>query len=152
MAEPTEPCGAQAPPDGAAADRVAGMPAPALTLDHVHLRSADAAAAAAWYVRVLGATLVRQVDGPRPRHELRLGGLTLLVNVILPGEACGPAPAAPHAGLEHLGFTVADIDAAAAALAARGAEFALPPTTIRGRRIAFIKGPDGVPVELLQAG
>lgn len=126
--------------------------APPLRLDHVHLRSPDAAAAAAWYIRVLGATLVERRDGPRPRFELSLGGLTLLINVILPGEACGPAPAAPHAGMEHLGFTVVDIDAAAAAFAARGAVFDLPPTTVRGLRIAFIKGPDGVPVELLEAG
>jgi catechol 2,3-dioxygenase-like lactoylglutathione lyase family enzyme len=126
--------------------------APGLTFDHVHLRSPDAAAAADWYVRVLGATLMEQRDGPRPRYELCLGGLTLLINVILPGEVCGPAPASPHQGLEHLGFTVADIDAAAAALAARGAVFQLPPTTIRGVRIAFITGPDGVPIELLQAG
>ncbi len=125
---------------------------PRLSFDHVHLRSPDAAAAAAWYIRVLGAELVEHRQGARPRYELRLGGLTLLINVILPGEACGPAPASPHRGLEHLGFTVADIDAAAAALAARGAVFQLPPTTVRGLRIAFITGPDGVPIELLQAG
>jgi catechol 2,3-dioxygenase-like lactoylglutathione lyase family enzyme len=148
MAEP--PPAVQAQPGTPARDRAAD--APLLRFDHVHLRSPDAAAAAAWYVGVLGATLVEQRHGPRPRYELRLGGLTLLINVILPGEACGPAPAAPHAGLEHLGFTVADIDSAAAALAARGAVFELPPTTIRGLRIAFLKGPDGVPIELLQAG
>ena len=123
-----------------------------LLLDHVHLRSPNAAAAAEWYIRVLGATLVEHRQGPRPRFELRLGGLTLLINVILPGEACGPAPASPHVGLKHVGFTVADIDAAAAELAARGAVFELPPTTVRGRRIAFITGPDGVPVELLEPG
>ncbi len=123
-----------------------------LRFDHVHLRSPNAEAAADWYMRVLGARLVERREGARPRFELSLGGLTLLINVILPGEACGPAPAAPHQGLEHLGFTVADIDAVAAQLAARGAEFELPPTTIRGLRIAFIKGPDGVPIELLEAG
>jgi catechol 2,3-dioxygenase-like lactoylglutathione lyase family enzyme len=125
---------------------------PRLSFDHVHLRSPDAAAAAEWYIRVLGAELVEHRQGARPRYELRLGGLTLLINVILPGEACGPAPASPHRGLEHLGFTVADIDAAAATFAARGAVFQLPPTTVRGLRIAFITGPDGVPIELLQAG
>ena len=126
--------------------------APLLAFDHVHLRSADDAAAAEWYVRVLGAELVERRGDPRPRHELRLGGLTLVINLVLPGEACGPAPASPHRGLEHLGFTVADIDAAAAALEARGAVFQLPPTTVRGLRIAFLTGPDGVPIELLQAG
>jgi lactoylglutathione lyase len=132
---------------------MAEMPAAlGLRFDHVHLRSPDAAAAADWYIRVLGAELVEHRQGPRPRYELRLGGLTLLINVILPGEDCGPAPASPHQGLEHLGFTVADIDATAAALLARGAVFQLPPTTIRGLRIAFVTGPDGVPIELLQAG
>ncbi len=130
-----------------------GAPAaPLLGFDHVHLRSPDAAAAADWYIRVLGAELMEHRQGRRPRYELRLGGLTLLVNVILPDEPCGPAPASPHQGLEHLGFRVADLDAAAAALVARGAVFQLPPTTIRGFRIAFITGPDGVPIELLEAG
>jgi catechol 2,3-dioxygenase-like lactoylglutathione lyase family enzyme len=126
------------------------MPDQLLRFDHVHLRSPDDEAAAEWYVRVLGAQLLRHVAGARPRVELVLGGLPLLITRILPDEACGPAAQAPNRGLEHLGFTVPDLDAAAAALAARGAEFSLPPTSIRGRRIAFIRGPDQVLIELLE--
>jgi catechol 2,3-dioxygenase-like lactoylglutathione lyase family enzyme len=121
-----------------------------LSFDHVHLRSPDDAAAAEWYVRVLGASITRRVGPPRPRTELTLGGLTILITRILPGEAVNPAAPQPSAGLEHIGFIAADIDAAAAAYAARGAEFSLPPTTLRGRRIAFLRAPDGVSVELLE--
>jgi lactoylglutathione lyase len=126
------------------------MPDQLLRFDHVHLRSPDDEAAAEWYVRVLGAQFLRRVEGARPRVELALGGLTLLITRILPGEACNPPAQPPNRGLEHLGFIVADIDAAAARFEAQGAEFSLPPTTIRGRRIAFIRGPDQVSIELLE--
>ncbi len=125
------------------------MVEPVLVFDHVHLRSPDEAAAAEWYGRVLGAQVTGRVGLPRPRVELALGGLALLITRILPGEAVNPAAIPPNAGLEHIGFVVADIDAAAALYLARGAAFSLPPTTLRGRRIAFIRGPDGVSIELL---
>ena len=126
------------------------MAEPVLAFDHVHLRSPDEVAAAAWYVRVLGARLTGEVGPPRPRVELALGGLALLITRILPGEAVNPAAQPPNAGLEHIGFVVADIDVAAALYLARGAVFSLAPTTLRGRRIAFIRGPDGVSIELLE--
>ena len=121
-----------------------------LRFDHVHLRSADEESAAEWYIRILGARVLRRVTGARPRIELELAGLTLLITRILPGEVLSPPPQPPNAGLEHLGFTLPALDAAAEAMRAKGAEFSLPPTTIRGTRIAFLRGPDNVSVELLE--
>ena len=40
-----------------------------------------------------------------------------------------PAPAFPYYGVEHIGFTVPDLDAAIAALRAKGAEVAIGPLT-----------------------
>ena len=46
--------------------------------------------------------------------------------------------------------TVSDIDAAVAELKAKGAEFTMEPTTIRPNvRIAFLRGPQNVSVELI---
>jgi catechol 2,3-dioxygenase-like lactoylglutathione lyase family enzyme len=56
----------------------------------------------------------------------------------------------PYQGLDHFGLAVSGIDAVAAELKAKGAEFTKEPTTIRpGVRICFIRGPQGVSIELL---
>jgi lactoylglutathione lyase len=52
-----------------------------------------------------------------------------------------------------LGIAVADIDMATADLLAKGAEFVQSPaTTASGNRNAFIRGPQGVLVEIIQRG
>src|SRR6202040_597799 len=57
----------------------------------------------------------------------------------------------PYQGLDHFGLTVKDIDAVAAEIKAKGVEFTREPTTIRpGVRICFIRGPQGISVELLE--
>jgi len=53
-------------------------------------------------------------------------------------------------GLEHIGLRVTGIDEAVAELKRKGAEFTREPTTIRpGVRIAFLRGPQNVHIELL---
>jgi catechol 2,3-dioxygenase-like lactoylglutathione lyase family enzyme len=56
-------------------------------------------------------------------------------------------------GLEHIGLTVSNIDSAVAELKAKGVRFTLDPTTVRpGVRIAFLRGPENVSIELIQRG
>src|SRR5271167_2711641 len=56
----------------------------------------------------------------------------------------------PYRGLDHFGLAVTGIDAIAADLKAKGVEFTREPTTIRpGVRVCFIRGPEGVSIELL---
>lgn len=122
-----------------------------LAFDHVHLRSSDPEATAAWYERVLGAEVIRGEAGGRPRLDLRLGGLTLFIGPVSPDGPTGEAPRAPYRGLEHLGFAVDDVAQALAAARAHGAEVALEVTEARpGVHIAFLRGPEGVSIELLQ--
>ena len=60
-------------------------------------------------------------------------------------------PVTPYQGLDHFGLTVKDIDAVAAEIKAKGVEFTREPTTIRpGVRICFIRGPQGISIELLE--
>ena len=57
----------------------------------------------------------------------------------------------PCQGLDHFGLTVKDIDAVAAEIKAKGVEFTKEPITIRpGVRICFIRGPQGISIELLE--
>jgi lactoylglutathione lyase len=122
----------------------------AFKYDHVHLRSPDPEETARFYERMFGAEIIRSVqsDG-RERIDLNLGGLTVFIAKADP-EKVGAPPEPPFQGLEHLGLAVHPIDEAVAELKKKGAEVTREPTTIRpGVRIAFIRGPQNVHIELL---
>jgi catechol 2,3-dioxygenase-like lactoylglutathione lyase family enzyme len=120
---------------------------PVVTFDHLHLRSPDPEATAAWFEQMLGAEITR-----RPaRIDLKLGGAELFVTAASASEGVAAAPASPHQGLDHFGLTVSDIDAIAAELKRKGVAFTTEPTTIRaGVRICFIRGPQDISIELLE--
>ncbi len=61
------------------------------------------------------------------------------------------APADPYIGLDHFGLRIDNLDAAAAELKRRGAEFTVEPRIIRpGVKIASVRVPDDVRIELLE--
>jgi catechol 2,3-dioxygenase-like lactoylglutathione lyase family enzyme len=120
------------------------------TWDHIHLRSTDPEATAAWFERMLGAEVLRSMSHGAPRIDLKLGGANVFIAKVASGDGVNPAPTTPYRGLDHFGLTVSGIDAIAAELKAKGVEFTKEPTTIRpGVRICFIRGPEGVSIELL---
>jgi len=118
--------------------------------DHLHLRSRDAAAAAAFYVEALGAReTARMPVRDRLRVILDLGGLTVFIEEV-PADTAA-APPAPFVGIEHIGLAVDDLDAALADHRARGTPITAEAQQVRpGVRIAFLEGPDGVVLELLE--
>jgi catechol 2,3-dioxygenase-like lactoylglutathione lyase family enzyme len=116
------------------------------TFDHIHLRSPDPEATAAFYERVFGVTLNRAPQ----RIDFTLGGQAIFVSPINEADT-GDAPSAPYRGLEHIGLAVTGIDALVAEMKAQGVTFQMEPTTIRpGVRIAFLRGPENVAIELLE--
>jgi len=122
----------------------------AFKYDPVHLRSPDPEETASYYEKMFGAEISRSVqsDG-RERIDLNLGGLTVFIAKADPDKVGAP-PEPPFQGLEHLGLAVHPIDEAVAELKKKGAEVTREPTTIRpGVRIAFIRGPQNVHIELL---
>jgi lactoylglutathione lyase len=125
--------------------------------DHVHLRSLDPEATARFFETTFGAEVTRGVYPPgtlypgQKRISFVLGGQKILIAPTHPDDAMTPAPDFPYYGLEHIGLTVDDVDAAVAELRAKGAEIATGPLTRDpGTRLAFIRGPEGVMVELVQ--
>jgi lactoylglutathione lyase len=125
--------------------------APNYQWDHVHLRSPDPEATAAWFERMLGAQVIRSTVEGKPRIDLKLGGADVFIMPVAPGDKVNPAPVTPYQGLDHFGLTVSGIDAVATELKAKGAEFTMEPRTIRpGLRICFLRGPQGVSIELLE--
>lgn len=118
--------------------------------DHIHLRSPDPEAAAAIWVSAFGARVVSRVQaGANLRLVLDLAGVPLFLEQVPPGTHAAPAP--PFLGLEHVGLTVDDLDAAMADLDAKGVVRISGPSQPRpGVRIAFFAAPDGVQVELIE--
>ena len=125
--------------------------APNYRWDHIHLRSPDPDATAAWFERILGAQVIRSTVDGKPRIDLKLGGADVFIMPVAPGDKVNPPPVTPYQGLDHFGLTVSGIDAVAAELKAKGVEFTMEPRTNRpGLRICFLRGPQGISIELLE--
>jgi catechol 2,3-dioxygenase-like lactoylglutathione lyase family enzyme len=119
--------------------------------DHVHLRSPDPEETARYYERMFGAEIIKSVqsDG-RERVDMKLGGVMMFVAKVEPDQALATKPGNSYVGLDHLGLRVRNIDTVCEELKAKGAEFTVAPKTIRpGVRIAFVRGPQNVLIEIL---
>jgi catechol 2,3-dioxygenase-like lactoylglutathione lyase family enzyme len=123
---------------------------PEFRWDHLHLRSPDPEAMAQYYVKVFGATSVNAVEtGGAVRVIVSLAGMNLFIEQVTPDTPAPPQP--PHLGLEHIGLAITNIDAVCAELKVRGAEFAVEPHSPQpGLRIAFVRAPENVRIELLE--
>jgi lactoylglutathione lyase len=120
------------------------------TWDHVHIRTPNVEATAKWFEQVLGAEVIRSVQQGAPRVDMKIGGQNVFLAPVTAGDGVATPPVTPYQGLDHFGLTVSGIDAIAADLKAKGVEFTKEPTTVRpGVRICFIRGPQGVSIELL---
>ena len=121
------------------------------TWDHIHLRTTNPEATAAWYERMLGAEVIRTMQQGAPRIDLKLGGANIFIAPVTAGDGVNPPPKTPYQGLDHFGLTVTGIYAIAADLKAKGVELTREPTTVRpGVRVCFIRAPEGVSIELLE--
>ena len=124
---------------------------PTYTWDHIHLRTPDPEATAQWFERMLGAEVLRSSPQGAPRIDLKLGGANIFLAPVTAGDGVNAAPVTPYQGLDHFGLLVSGIDAVAAELKAKGAEFTQEPHIPRpGIKICFLRGPQGVSIELLE--
>ncbi|MGH7067304.1 MAG: VOC family protein [Acetobacteraceae bacterium] len=118
--------------------------------DHFHLRSLDPDGSARFYERMFGAQRLGTEDNAGKRRVvIALGGVKLFIEEVPPGTHAAPEP--PYLGLEHIGLAVSGIDAVVTELKNKGAEFVVEPRSPRpGIRIAFIRGPENVRIELIE--
>ena len=128
---------------------------PTYGYSHVHINVRDLDAAVNFYERLFGATLQYKAEylPGRTSARLDLNGMSIqLSDRLYPLDAPErPGDSEPHMGLEHFGLEVDNFDAAVADLRAKGAEFLMEPHEFRpGLRIAFIKAPDDVRIEIMQ--
>ena len=120
------------------------------TWDHIHLRTPDQEATAQWFERIFGAEIIRSAVMGKPRIDMKLGGASIFLAEVKPGDGVNPAPTTPYQGLDHFGLKVSGIDAIAADLKKKGVEFTKEPHSPRpGIKICFLRGPQGISIELL---
>jgi lactoylglutathione lyase len=123
----------------------------AFTFDHIHLRNPDPEATAQWFEHMLGAEVIRSLQQGKPRIDLKLGGAKIFIAAVTPGDGVNAAPSTPYQGLDHFGLSVTGIDAIAAELQRKGVAFSKEPHTPRpGIRVCFLRGPQGISIELLE--
>jgi catechol 2,3-dioxygenase-like lactoylglutathione lyase family enzyme len=120
--------------------------------DHLHFRSEDPHAARKFWEDMFGAKLVQERElGGAPSFNMDLNGMTFIVSGRAKNEDPVRTNSDPRYGLDHFGLRVDNMDKAAEELRSKGAEFICEPWEIRaGVKIAFIKGPDNVSIELAQ--
>ena len=119
--------------------------------DHVHLRSPDPDETARYYERMFGAEIIKSMmSNGLPRTDMKLGGVMFFIAQVPADAALAQKPEGSFVGLDHMGLRVQGIDRVCEELKAKGAEFTVEPKTIRpGVRIAFVRGPQNVLIELL---
>ena len=121
-----------------------------LGFHHIHLNSLDPEDALAWYKDIFG--------GESDSLKGRIGGLRYGGTWLLVAQQREGAPAATQGrAIDHLGWGVADLDAAAAEIKRKGVDFSLEPrpyTNPLGQemKISFVTGPDDVRIEIVQPG
>ena len=99
---------------------------------------------------MLGGEIIRSMQQGEPRIDVKLGGANVFIAPVKAGDGVNTPPTTPYQGLDHFGLEVDDLDGVVAELRAKGVEFTMQPTLNRpGVRICFIRGPEGISIELL---
>ncbi len=108
--------------------------------DHVHLNVPDPAAASAWYEKNFGARRL-----PEGADRMMFGSTRFLF--------AKKADAKPSAGsaVDHIGFSVPDLDAKIKELQAAGVKIVTPAREVQGLfKLAFVEDPWGTRIEVVQ--
>jgi catechol 2,3-dioxygenase-like lactoylglutathione lyase family enzyme len=112
--------------------------------EHIHLTTKDPRKTAKFYSEVMGAKVTKEenING-NLRIDIDLGGIPIRISSI---TGWGP-----ELGMHHVGLFVDNMDKAVAELKSAGVEFVREPSSSQsGLKVAFIKTPDGVLIELME--
>jgi catechol 2,3-dioxygenase-like lactoylglutathione lyase family enzyme len=121
---------------------------------HVAIKTTDVDRDVAFYRDHLDGEVIDRAAGRGERADdltyaaLRVADKRVYLFETAPYEAAGLVEELPP-GFLHFGYVVADVDAAAADLAASGAPFVMEPTDFGPLRVAFCRSPGGTRIELL---
>ena len=126
-----------------------------VTFDPVHIKSAKPKVTADWYVKHLGFTIVNdfvRVWGDRFIACTTSDGTKVNISADRNHEKMGDGDVSAHWGIEHIGFTVDDIESEITRLTKAGAKLMEGPIDVPNgsMRICFLATPGDVRIELLE--
>lgn len=127
----------------------------AFRINHIHVKCLKPRTTADWFVSAFNFTVLsddqRSVGDRFVRCVTEDGALRVNFSNARSGETLGRAPSGVHYGLEHFGLDSADLDADIARLVQAGATLEEGPNEGRGgQRVAFLRTPDDLRIELIQ--
>jgi lactoylglutathione lyase len=127
----------------------------AFRINHIHLKAPDPRKTAEWYAKAFAFKIVSdetRVFGDRfIRCQSEDGGMAVNISGARTNETLGPGDASAHHGLEHFGFDSENLETDIARLEGLGARLLEGPIqNPNGPRIAFLRAPDDVRVELIE--
>jgi len=115
----------------------------AFALNHVHLKTPDPEATAAYYVANFGATIKDRPPGRGVQVDLH--GLQLNITTINADQNHEQ-----HLGIEHIAVNTDDYPGTLANLRANGTTILEELPREIGRRVAFVQAPDGAQMEVIE--
>jgi lactoylglutathione lyase len=124
-------------------------------INHIHIKAPAPRKTAEWYEKAFAFKIISdetRVFGDRfIRCLTEDGGMAVTISGARTHEKLGPGDASPHHGLEHIAFDTEDLEADIARLRELGAELQEGPIQVpNGPRVAFLRVPDDVRVELVE--
>jgi predicted enzyme related to lactoylglutathione lyase len=115
----------------------------ALTVQHVHVKTHDVAKTMQYYIDNFGAT--RKAEIPGRGWQLDLIGTQLNITGIIADQKHEQ-----HYGIEHMAVVTDDYPATLAKLRDNGVAVLEELTGGSGNRVAFVAGPDGSQMEIIE--
>ena len=126
------------------------MAMPAFKMNHLHIICEDLPTMIDFWTSGAGASFKRyRTFGNADGAVLELDGLQINLRVPKENEKEMAANKASF-GYDHLGLEVDDLDSALSHLASFGCTIDSGPTELNDRKIAFLKGPENITLELMQ--
>jgi len=123
-------------------------------INHIHIKSSDPEKEANWWVTAFDFKITNdevRLVGDRFISCESEDGLRVNISSERTNEKLGPSDSDPHYGLEHFGFDSNDIEKDIKKFVGLGAQLAEGPNEQpNGMKIAFLKTPGNVRVELIE--
>ena len=113
-----------------------------LGFHHIHLKSTDPEGTFGWYSEAFG--------GEKTKYKGLLDALLYDDVWLMVQNSDAPMAATEGRAIDHLSWSFPDLAAAAEMLKSKGVVFTMEPRPFRNIKIAFIEGPDGVRIELVE--
>ncbi len=122
-------------------------------IEHTTITVSDLSRSIDFYTRLLGFRIDREMWIPESQLRivfLRVGGTELELFGVPQTRGVSMSDVNDVVGYKHICLLVDRVDEEYARLARAGVTFRVSPTDVQGVRIAFLKDPDGMDIELLE--